>query len=100
MMYGHEKSDSAIVATKLPNKSRPAGGGGGGAKGGDQGEHGPAKHAPDTDPGKRVPGAGPCAESRKASPPSTRGRSRMPESGSSGSVRGERGNPLSYRDHS
>ena len=30
----------------------------GGAKGGDQGERGLAKHAPDTEPGKRVTGAG------------------------------------------
>src|SRR6201997_1820050 len=33
MMHGHEKSDSAIVATKPPNKSRVIGRGGGGAKG-------------------------------------------------------------------
>ncbi len=32
--------------------------GAGGAKGGDQGECGPAKHAPDAEPGKRVTGAG------------------------------------------
>ena len=32
--------------------------GAGGAKGGDQGECGSAKHAPDTEPGKRVTGAG------------------------------------------
>jgi hypothetical protein len=32
--------------------------GAGGAKGGDQGECGPAKHAPDSEPHKRVPGAG------------------------------------------
>ena len=31
--------------------------GAGGAKGGDQGECGPAKHAPDAEPGKRVTGA-------------------------------------------
>ena len=30
----------------------------GGAKGGDQGECGPAKHGPDAEPGKRVTGAG------------------------------------------
>src|SRR5262249_11472121 len=30
----------------------------GGAKGGDQGECGPAKHVPDAEPGKRVTGAG------------------------------------------
>ena len=32
--------------------------GAGGAKGGDQGECGPAKHAPDAEPGMRVTGAG------------------------------------------
>src|SRR3981081_3028981 len=32
--------------------------GAGGANGGDQGECGPAKHAPDAEPGKRVTGAG------------------------------------------
>src|SRR5829696_4393150 len=47
-------------------QSRATGGGGGGAKGGDRGERGPAKHAPATDPGRRVPGAGPRATSRKA----------------------------------
>ena len=41
MMHGHEKSDSAIVATKPPNKGRVTGRGGGGAKGGGQGEHDP-----------------------------------------------------------
>jgi hypothetical protein len=37
--------------------------GAGGAKGGDQGECGPAKHVPDAEPGKRVTGAGPHTES-------------------------------------
>ena len=41
------------------------GSGAGGAKGGDQGECGPAKHAPDTEPDKRVTGAGTHTESRK-----------------------------------
>ena len=40
--------------------------GAGGAKGGDQGECGPAKHAPDADPGSRDPGAGPRTASRSA----------------------------------
>ena len=54
MMHGHEKSDPAIVAVKPANKgarSEPRGCGAGGAKGGDQGECGPAKHAPDSEPG-------------------------------------------------
>src|SRR6202022_4370370 len=37
----------------------------GGAKGGDQGECGPAKHVPDTAPGKRDTGAGTHTESGK-----------------------------------
>ena len=58
-MHDQEKSDSAIVAAKPSEQSRGPGGGGGGAKGGDQGERGPAKHAPDSGPGTRDPGAGP-----------------------------------------
>src|ERR1700712_4645728 len=38
----------------------------GGAKGGDQGEHGSATHAPGSEPGKRVTGAGTCTASCKA----------------------------------
>ena len=67
MMHGHEKSDLVIVAVKPTNKAKkaPCGGvcgggrsGVGGAKGGDQGECGPAKHALDSEPGSRVTGAG------------------------------------------
>src|SRR6202040_4346876 len=39
--------------------------GAGGAKGGDQGECGPAKHAPDPEPGKRVTGAGTHTDNRE-----------------------------------
>jgi hypothetical protein len=72
MMHGREKSDLAIVAGKLTNKVAPRcgairGGAGrrgvGGAKGGDQGECGPAKHALDSAPGSRVTGAGTHAAS-------------------------------------
>src|SRR3979490_2317919 len=74
MMHGHEKSDLAIVAGKPANKVAPRCGairggvsrrGAGGAKGGDQGECGPAKHAPGAEPGKRVTSAGTHTESRK-----------------------------------
>ncbi len=60
MKHGHEKTDPAIVAVKPANKAKEAHRGGicgggrsgvGGAKGADQGECGPAKHAPDTEPG-------------------------------------------------
>ena len=39
-------------------QGRATGCGAGGAKGGGQGECEPAKHAPDSEPGKRVPRAG------------------------------------------
>ena len=74
MMHGHEKSDLVIVAMKPANKAKEAhcgcvcGGersGVGGAKGGGQGEWGPAKHAPGSGPGKRVTGAGPHTASSK-----------------------------------
>ena len=67
MMHGCEKSDLVIVARKPANKAKKptaeasAGGGRsgvGGAKGEGQGECGPAKHAPDSEPGKCVTGAG------------------------------------------
>ena len=47
-------------------QSRATGCGAGGAKGGGQGECGPAKHVPGTEPGKRVTGAGTHTTSRKA----------------------------------
>jgi hypothetical protein len=58
MMHGHEKSDPAIVAGKLTNKSGAICCGVGGAKGRDQGECEPAKHALDSVPVKRVTGVG------------------------------------------
>jgi len=52
----------------------------GGAKGRDQGECGPAKHAPDTAPGKRGTGAGMHTEKQPFAVPShTRGGRRMGE---------------------
>ena len=75
MMHGHEKSDPEIVAirTNVSGIHREAGeqcgairGGAGGAKGRDQGECGPAKHAPGSEPGRRVTGAGAHTASRKA----------------------------------
>src|SRR5437660_1475615 len=64
MMHGHEKSDLAILAGKPANKAeqpapeRSAAELNAGAKGGGQGECGPAKHVPDAEPDKRVTGAG------------------------------------------
>ena len=68
MMHGPEKSDPAIVAMKPANKAEQIRASGvGGAKGGDQGECGPAKHVPDSEPGKRVTGAGTHTASANAS---------------------------------
>ena len=58
MMHGHEKSRSAIVAVKPTNKAEQFAAEPGGAKGGDQGECGPATHAPNSAPHKRVKDAG------------------------------------------
>src|SRR5258706_15938938 len=62
---GHA-SASAHSSWEADEQSRAAGGGVGGAKGGGRGEREPAKHAPGTEPGKRVPGAGARTASRKA----------------------------------
>ena len=79
-------------------QGRAIGCGAGGAKGGGQGECGPAQHAPGTGPGKRVPCAGPHTTSRKATPSNTRGGSRMREIRPYGSVRGASSNGRSYRE--
>ena len=57
MKNEQEKSDLFIVAMKPANKPGATRGGAGGAKGEDRGEHGRATHAPDSEPGKRVPEA-------------------------------------------
>ena len=94
MMHGHEKSDLAIVAGKSANNVAPRCGairggvsrsGVDGAKGGDQGECGPAKHVPGAEPDKRVTGAD---RMRQLLAVWTRGGSRMRESRTYGSVRG------------
>ena len=66
-MNGLEKSDSAVVAVKPANKAAPivAVATVGGAKGRDQGEHRTTTHAPDPEPGKRVPGVGRCTQGRQ-----------------------------------
>src|SRR6516162_1237847 len=91
MMHGHEKSDSAIVAAKPPNKAgRPA------AEAVER-EREPMPHVPDTVPGKRVPGAGARTEGR-GQPSNIRGGSRMQESCTYGSVRGAPSNGRPYRN--
>ena len=61
-----------------------------------------SKHAPDSEPGKRVTRAGAHTAKRKkekkASPSNTRGGSRVPEWGPLGSVRGALSNKRPYRD--
>ena len=66
MMHGGGKSDPAIVAVKPANKAELIRCGVGGAKGGDQGECGPTKHAPGAGPGKCVTGVGTHTTSCKA----------------------------------
>ena len=63
MMHGHDHSSFEVGEQSGASRcgairSGCSPGGAGGAKGGDQGECGPAKHAPDSEPGKRVTGAG------------------------------------------
>ncbi len=63
MMHGHDHSSCEVGEQSGASRcgairSGCSPGGAGGAKGGDQGECGPAKHAPDSEPGKRVTGAG------------------------------------------
>ena len=64
MMHGDEKSDPFIVAAKLANgDGRPEPElveRRGGAK------ENTGQHAPDPEPGKRVPWTGPCTDSCKA----------------------------------
>ena len=80
-------------------QSRATGRGVGGAKGEGRGERGPAKHAPGTGPGSRVPGAGTRTTGRSSGLPSnTQGGSRMRESRTYGSVRGALRNERPYRE--
>ena len=58
-MHDLEKSDSAIVAVKPPNKAGLPVAEAVETKGRGQGKRGPAKHAPDPEPEARDPGAEP-----------------------------------------
>ena len=64
-MHDPEKSELRQSSREAAEQSRATGCGAGGAKAGDQGERGSAKHAPDTEPGARDPGAGPRTASRR-----------------------------------
>ncbi len=96
MMHELEKSDFCHSSDEASEQSRATGSGAGGAKGGDQGERGPAKHVPGTEPGKRVTSTGP--HTAGCLPSDTRGGSRMRECRTYGSVRGARSNARPYRD--
>ena len=88
MMHGHEKSDSAIVAMKPPNKAgRPA------AEAVERRAEAKENanrcpYVPDTVPGKRVHGAGARTEGR-GQPSNIRGGTRIQESCTYGCVSSE-----------
>src|SRR5512132_1875114 len=63
MMHGPEKSDPGIVAMKPANKTEQSVAEPVERRAGGQGECGPAKHVPDSEPHKRVTGAGTHTES-------------------------------------
>ena len=58
MMHGCGKSDFAIVAEKPANKAEQSAAESVEPRAETKGECKPAKHAPDSEPGKRVTGAG------------------------------------------
>src|SRR5580704_778757 len=64
-MHDPEKSDSAVVAVKPPNKAGSPAAEAAEPRAGTKG-NAAAKHAPDSDPGARDPGAEPRTASRKA----------------------------------
>jgi len=57
MVNDPQKSDGCTVAMKSANKPDGSGCGVDGAKAAGRGERGRVLHAPDTEPGGRVPGA-------------------------------------------
>src|SRR5215469_9008090 len=65
LRHSSDEADEQSAALCRAICRRVLRGGVGGAKGGDQGECGPAKHAPDTESGRRVTGAGTHTESRE-----------------------------------
>src|ERR1700687_2605528 len=98
MMHGREKSDSVIAAVKSPNKTgEPPGGRG------SEGRGRRRMRASNARAGHRAGKA--CHRRRSAYgrpqgfAVTIRGGSRMRESRTSGSVRGDGGNPVPYRDN-
>jgi hypothetical protein len=64
VMYGREKSDSAIVALKPANNAGQPAAEWVERRAEAEGNTVELTHAPDAEPGKCVPGAGPCAARR------------------------------------
>lgn len=100
--------DERLEEVRLGRSSEEAGeqgavrpGGAGGAKARAQGKSARPPHAPGTGPGKRVTGGGADTASCMARPAATRHHPRE-EPGAlartPGSARGDRGNPVPYRD--
>src|SRR5262247_1952821 len=95
-MHDSEKSDSAIVAVKLPNNAGPPAAEAVEPRAGAKG-NADQQSTYRTQSRKRVTQA--LSRVRQAASPSdTQGRSRMLESGSSGSARGVPSNGHPYRD--
>ena len=65
MMHGPEKSDSSIVARKPANKPGPPSAESVEPREGTEGNADKPRHAPDAEPGQRVPGAGTRTSSSK-----------------------------------
>jgi len=63
-MHEQEKSDLFVVATKRTNTTQGAAGGVRRAKEEGRGEHVRLEHAPDSEPGKRVPASRACTRKR------------------------------------
>src|SRR6516165_7234659 len=100
MMNERGKSDPAVVAAKLANKAERSAAEPVEPRAGTKGECKPATLGPDAEPGNRATGAAAHTSNRKNSdlPSLTRGRSRMRESHTYGSVRGAGSNLRPYRD--
>ena len=81
MMHGDEGSDSAMSHCEASERGRATGGGVGGAKGGGQGERATGRHAPDTEPARRVPRPGTRTANRQAEEGGTVNRAPAPVDG-------------------
>ena len=96
MMHGPEKSDPGIVAMKPANKTEQSVAEPVERRAGTKGNADQQSTCRNSEPHKRVTGAGTHTE-RNALPSNTRGGSRMRESRTYGSVRGALSNERPYR---